>query len=98
MRTIYIDSEFKCHVFNDESNSLVPIETDYFDDKCDAFVEGYRFIPNGEQWIREDGIVFQGEMISPWKNYSQLDSAQRDYEKQLLDEYTESLKIMGVIL
>lgn len=98
MRTIYVDSEFKCHVSNDESNSLTPIETDYFDDKCDAFIEGYRFIPNGEQWVREDGIIFQGEMISPWKNYSQLDSAQRDYEKQLLDEYAESLKIMGVNL
>ena len=40
MRTIYIDSEFKCHVSNDGNMSAV--ETNFFDGKCDAFVEGHR--------------------------------------------------------
>ena len=43
MRTIYIDLDYKCHPTND--GTMVAIETDYFDDKCDAFIEGYRFVP-----------------------------------------------------
>ena len=91
---IYIDSEFKCHVSDD--GTMTAVETDFFDSKCDAFIEGYRFVPPGENWTREDGVVFQGEMIAPWKDYAELDSAQREYERQMLAEYTEALKIMGV--
>ena len=94
MRTIYIDSDFKCHVADD--GTMTAIETDFFDGKCDAFVEGYRFVPNGETWTRSDGAVFHGEMIAPWKSFDELDNAQRDYEKQLLAEYAEALSIMGV--
>lgn len=64
MRTIYIDTENKCHIYND--GTMTAVETDFFDGKCDAFVEGYRCIP--------------GEMISPWKPYGELDAAQRQYE------------------
>ena len=30
-------------------------------------------------------------MISPWKKYTELDEAQRDYERQMLAEYAEAL-------
>ena len=88
MKTIYIDHEFKCHVTND--GTMTAVETAFFDGKCDAFIEGYRFVPSGESWTRSDGVVFHGEMVSPWKDYAELDSAQREYERQLLAEY-ESL-------
>ena len=94
MRTIYIDSEFKCHLTDGEG--LTAVETEFFDGKCDAFVEGYRFVPAGESWTRSDGAVFSGEMIAPWKPYAQLDSAQREYERQILSEYSEALKVLGV--
>lgn len=94
MRRIYIDSDFKCHVSND--GTMKAVETDFFDGKCDTFVEGYRFVPSGESWTRSDGVVFHGEMIAPWKDYAELDSAQREYEKQLLAEYAEALKVVGV--
>ena len=80
---IYIDPEFKCHTTNPDS-SFQEIETDFFIDKCNAFIEGYRFVPNGESWIREDGTVFDGEMISPWKDYTQLEIAQQQYERTML--------------
>ena len=96
MKTIYIDSEFKCHTSND--GTMTPVSTDFFDGKCDAFVEGYRFVPSSESWTRSDGAVFHGEMIAPWKDYSELDTAQRQYEKQLLAEYAEALKTVGVIV
>lgn len=94
MRTIYIDSDFKCHVFND--GTMTAVETDYFDGKCDAYIEGYRFIPSGESWKRSDGAQFHGEMIAPWKSYEELDNAQREYEKTLIAEYAEALRTVGV--
>ena len=90
MKTIYLDSDFMCHVTNDGTRKSV--ETDFFDGKCDTFVEGYRFVPEGETWTRADGVVFHGEMIAPWKDYEELDDAQREYEKQLLAEYEAALE------
>lgn len=89
MKTIYIDSDSKCHVTND--GTMLEVEMpDFFAGKCDAFIEGYRYVPDGESWTRYDGVVFQGEMISPWKNYNELDNAQREYERQLLKELQEN--------
>lgn len=88
MKTIYIDSDFKCHVTDD--GTMTAVETEFFDGRCDAFIEGYRFVPSGESWTREDGVVFQGEMIAPWKDYAELDNAQREYERQLLKELQEN--------
>ena len=81
---IYIDSEFKCYTTN-VGESLRSVETDYFDGKCDEFVEGYRFVPIGESWTREDGDVFRGMMVSAWKPYEELDQAQRQYERELAE-------------
>lgn len=78
MKTIYIDSEFKCHIAND--GTMTAVETDFFDGKCDAYIEGYRFIPSGKTWVRDDGVEFSGEMIAPWKPWAELDAAQREYE------------------
>lgn len=94
MKTIYIDSDFKCHITND--GTMVSIKTDSFDGKCDAFIEGYRFVPSGETWTREDGVSFAGEMITPWKDYSVLDQAQRKYEQEQLDDMREALALLGV--
>ena len=80
MKTIYIDSEFKCHVTSGEG--LTPIETDAFDDKCNIYIQVYRFIPAGQTWTRADGVVFTGEMIAPWKPWAELDTAQREYERE----------------
>jgi hypothetical protein len=96
MKTIYIDSEYKCHITDD--GTMTAIETDYFDGKCDAFIEGYRFVPDGETWTRSDGAVFHGEMIAPWEDYAELDNAQREHERQLLATYEEALKTVGVKL
>lgn len=93
---IYLDSDFKCHLSND--STMNPVETDFFYGKCAEFIEGYRFIPSGSVWTRSDGVEFHGEMITPWKDYSELDAAQREYERQLLVEYAEALKTVGVSL
>lgn len=94
MREIYIDSEFKCFAKND--GNLLAVETDAFDGKCDAFVEGYRFVPAGKTWVREDGVSFAGEMIAPWKDHGELDAAQRLYEEQEREDMRNALNELGV--
>ena len=96
MRKIFLDSDYKCHVTDD--GTLTPIETGFFDGKCDKFIEGYRFVPTGESWTRADGAVFQGEMVSPWKDYSELDNAQREYERALIVDMQNALNKLGVTL
>lgn len=80
MKTIYIDSDFKCHVSTAEGRTQ--IETSVFDGKCNAYIEGYRVIPSGQTWTRADGVVFTGEMIAPWKPWAELDAAQREFERE----------------
>ena len=74
MKTIYIDSEFKCHTVND--GDMIAVETDFFDGKCRQYIEGYRFVPVGKIWTREDGQVFHGEMVAPWRDYAILSELQ----------------------
>lgn len=92
MKTIYIDSDFRCHATDD--GTMKTVETDFFNGRCDAFIEGYRFVPEGESWTRSDGVVFHGEMVSPWKPYSELDAAQRVYEREKLADAENALAIM----
>ena len=87
--TVYIDSDFKCHVTDD--GTMTAVVTDFFNGKCDAFIEGYRFVPAGAVWTRSDGVAFTGEMIAPWKDWRELDEAQRAYERHLIAEYEAAL-------
>ena len=80
---IYIDSDFKCYAADDGTRTAV--ETDFFDGKCAAYIEGFRMIPAGSTWTRSDGVIFRGEMITPFKPYAQLAAAQAQYEQDLAD-------------
>ena len=78
--TIYIDSDYKCHT--SPADGLTAVETDAFDGKCRQYIEGYRFVPAGEIWTREDGQVFHGEMVAPWRDYAILAELQAIYEEE----------------
>lgn len=91
---IYIDSDYKCNIAPAEG--LTSVETDFFDGKCKEYIEGYRFVPSGETWTREDGVLFVGEMIAPWRPWAELDAAQREYEQQQLAEAQAALAILEV--
>lgn len=80
---IYIDSDCKCHVTND--GTMQEVEVDFFDGKCITFIEGYRFNP-------------ESEMITPWKDYTELDNAQREYERALILDMQNALEKLGVTL
>lgn len=96
MKTIYLDREFRCHAVPGEG--LREVETELFDGKCDAFVDGYRLVPAGESWVREDGAVFSGEMIAPWMDYHVLAAYQEQYEAMLpeIEDMQQALQTLGV--
>lgn len=77
MRTIYVDSDFKCHVSGDDK--MKAIETNYFDGKCDAYVEGYCY---------ENGKIY------PCKPDVELDAAQEEYESARLADAENALAIL----
>ena len=91
---IYIDSDYKCHTT--AADGLREFDEPSFDGKCDAFIEGYRYIPAGESWTRSDGVVFAGEMVAPWKDFAELDAVQRDYEREQLADVINALNKLGV--
>lgn len=93
MSKTYYDSEFKCHTSNTDGK-FHEFHVQFFDNKCQTFVEGYRYIPPGESWTRSDGTVFGGEMIAPWKPFDELDNAQREYERQQLADAENALGIL----
>lgn len=96
MKEIFLDSEFKCHLYND--GTMITIKTDIFDGMCDKFIEGHRFVPNGETWTRYDGEIFHGQMVAPWENYAELDAAQRTHEKRLLEDYETNLAELDALV
>lgn len=94
--TIYIDSDFKCHTI--AGDGLTAVETTAFDGKCAAYIEGYRFVPDGSTWVRPDGTMFAGEMVTPWKPWEELDAVQREYEReQAKNLTTQNAELLSTI-
>lgn len=87
--TIYIDSDYKCYVSAAEGRRA--IETNEFDGKCSEWIESYRFVPEGETWTREDGEVFKGEMVTPWKDLGEAYVAQTAYVTAQNAQYEAAL-------
>lgn len=90
---IYIDADYKCYTKAGEG--LTEVETTAFDGKCTTFIEGYRFVPRGKAWIRSDGKVFNGEMVSPYKPLEPLLKAQTEYE--LEESQQENIELVGML-
>lgn len=84
--TIYIDNDCKCHTSNDGTRRAFDVP--FFDGKCRELIEGYRYVPEGERWVKPNGVFFVGEMIAPWKDYNELWKAQAVYE---LEQYEAAL-------
>lgn len=87
--TIYIDSDYKCHVSAAEGRRAV--ETDFFDGKCEEWIESYRFVPVGETWVNLNGEMFRGEMVSPWKDLGNAYAVQTAYVTAQNAQYEAAL-------
>ena len=87
--TIYVDSDYKCHA--SATDGCRAVETSLFDGKCPEWIESYRFVPEGDTWTREDGEVFKGEMVTPWKDLSEAYAAQTAYLERQNAQYEAAL-------
>lgn len=86
---IYIDADFKCHTVND--GTMRELDVSFFDNTCPEWIESYRYVPAGETWVREDGVMFTGEMVSPWKDLSDAYAAQTAYVTAQNTQYEAAL-------
>ena len=75
---IYIDKDYKCHTIND--GTMIAIEEEFFDGKCQTFIEGYCLVPVGAEY---KGEVQSGTNVFPWEDYNILLIAQMEYELEL---------------
>ena len=94
--TIYIDSDYKCHVSNDGARR--GFDVPFFDGKCAAVVEGYIYVPPGEKFIKSNGVFYRGEMIAPWRDYAILAELQALYEEEQAKQadMQAALAVLGV--
>lgn len=93
--TIYIDKDCKC--YTGPAAGRTAVETSAFDGKCRQYIEGYRFVPAGQNWTREDGQVFHGEMIAPWRDYAILAELQAIYEEEQ-EKQAETQEALAILL
>lgn len=87
--TIYIDSDYKCHISAAEGRRA--IETDAFNGKCAEWIESFRFVPAGETWVKPNGETFRGEMFSPWKDLGEAYMEQMAYITSQNTQYESAL-------
>lgn len=90
MKTIYLDSDFVCHV--KPSLGYVEYTTDLFDLMCDRFIEAHRLVPYGSTWTRPDGHVFSGLMVS----LAIQDSIAMPYQKQYEEDQDNMMSLEDV--
>lgn len=93
--TIYIDNDYKCYVSAADGRRAV--ETDFFNGKCDEWIESFRFVPASETWTREDGEIFTN-MVAPWKDLSEAYAAQAGYLAQQNRQYEAALTAIENVL
>ena len=92
---IFIDDEYKCHVSND--GTMREFDLSCFDDKCQEYIEGYCYVPDGEVWIRADGQKFEGEIVTSWKDYSVLADIQSAVDRTQEKSDTQITELLDVI-
>ena len=70
---IYVDINFHCHTTNPDG-TFREIETDFFEGKCKTLIDGYCY---------DDRRAYV--QIYPWKDFSELDAAQTQYEYDMAE-------------
>ena len=80
MRTLYLDTDFRLHI--EPFEGFRSIETDKFDNYCDELTECYRYIPQGDFWVKPNGEIIYGEFIQPWCKTDKAEVIQMTYDHQ----------------
>ena len=81
---IYIDDDYRCYA--EPEDGLRECKSAFFDGKSKRLIRGYRYLPQGEKWVRGDGVVFYGEMIAPIEDPAILQLC--DQQEKIRDSVT----------
>lgn len=94
--TIYIDKDYCCHA--EAAEELRAFDVSDLDGKCPAYIEGTRYVPEGETWTRSDGVKFRGEMIAPAVDSRVREAYQKQYEADAAEreDMQAALALLGV--
>ena len=82
---IYVDSEYHCHV-NIPGGMYQEVDTNEFDGKCQAFIEGYCY-DTSKEYIQ----------IYPWRDYAILAEFQALYEEEQAKQ-AEAQEALNILL
>ena len=96
---IYVDKkEYHCHTKKPDGEHI-PIETEFFNGKCAAYIEGFIWLPEGHEVVI-NGDAYNNPMITPWKDIRILDAYQEQYEAMLAEQkdMQNALNKLGVTL
>lgn len=95
MKTIYLDSNFMCHLTDD--GTMISVQTEALDHLCNNAIELMRFVPEGLTWTRPDNRVIYGEFIQATDS-SQIDAYQRQWmeDQERMTDMQTALEILGV--
>ena len=90
MKTIFLDSEYMCHLTND--GTRMEVQTEVLDHLCDNAIELMRYIPEGKTWVHPKGFTVYGEFVQA------TDSAKIDaYQRQAyIEDMENALALLGV--
>lgn len=78
MKTYYLDHDFRVHIDDGKGRTPWNDEHGFFNEKCRAYVEGFRVIPDGMTWTASNGTRYTGFMIAACVDYAILDKAQME--------------------
>lgn len=97
---VYIDSDYRC--YTSEGEGRREVDGEIFSGLCPEYIEGMRYVPAGETWVREDGEKFNGPMLSPAsEDYAELERIQHQhFIQELINNLADAdagLTELGVI-
>ena len=98
MKTYYLDAQCCLHLSPADGRTPWEDVNGYFDNKCPEYIEGFRVVPEGKTWVRDDGTEFSGPMIAAAVPFEEIDAAQREYEQAEMADMRNALAIRGVTL
>ena len=90
MKTIYIDSEYMCHLEDGEGRTTV--ETDVFDGVADAAIPYYRYIPEGREYTDKHGRTLYGLFVQA----TDTAAINRIMQDAIMEDMQNALAILGV--
>lgn len=95
MKTIYLDSNFMCHLTDD--GTMIAVQTEALDHLCNNAIELIRFVPEGLTWTRPDERAIHGEFIQATDS-SRIDAYQRQWmeDQAQMSDMQNALEILGV--